>query len=137
MRNAGEFLRPLVKFVMGVPALNRVIMVIIWLSGTEPRIGFVLVALGTSVVICCIHAAVRGADRKLTEMALSLGARASPVALCQGGGLHGGEAERRQRVMRKPCGAGHLSNSSRRFPIFENSFFRIPSPVGRSNRRAV
>src|ERR1700738_1347280 len=33
-----EFFRPVVKFIMGVPALNWVIIVIIWFSTTELRI---------------------------------------------------------------------------------------------------
>ena len=48
--NVDEFLRPIVKFIMGVPALNWVIIVIIWFSNTELRIGFVLVVLCTPVV---------------------------------------------------------------------------------------
>lgn len=69
-----EFLRPIVKFIMGVPALNWVIIVIIWFSNTELRIGFVLVVLCTPVVIYCIYDGVRGVDRKLTDMVLSFGA---------------------------------------------------------------
>jgi NitT/TauT family transport system permease protein len=71
---ADEFLRPVVKFIMGVPALNWVIIVIIWFSNTELRIGFVLVVLCTPVVIYCIYDGVRSVDRKLTDMVLSFGA---------------------------------------------------------------
>lgn len=69
-----EFMRPLVKFIMGVPALNWVIIVIIWFSSTEWRIGFVLVMLCTPVTIYCVYDGVRGVDRKLTDMVLAFGA---------------------------------------------------------------
>jgi NitT/TauT family transport system permease protein len=71
---ADEFLRPVVKFIMGVPALNWVIIVIIWFSTTELRIGFVLIALCTPVTVFCIYDGVRSIDRKLTDMVLSFGA---------------------------------------------------------------
>jgi NitT/TauT family transport system permease protein len=69
-----EFLRPVVKFIMGVPALNWVIIVIIWFSTTELRIGFVLVVLCTPVTVFCVYDSVRSIDRKLTDMVLSFGA---------------------------------------------------------------
>jgi ABC-type nitrate/sulfonate/bicarbonate transport system permease component len=69
-----EFLRPIVKFIMGVPALNWVIIVIIWFSSTELRIGFVLVVLCTPVTVYCVYDGVRGIDRKLTDMVLAFGA---------------------------------------------------------------
>lgn len=69
-----EFLRPIVKFIMGVPALNWVIIVIIWFSSTELRIGFVLVVLCTPVTVYCVYDGVRAIDRKLTDMVLSFGA---------------------------------------------------------------
>ncbi len=72
--SADEFLRPIVKFIMGVPALNWVIIVIIWFSSTELRIGFVLVVLCTPVTIYCVYDGVRGIDRKLTDMVLAFGA---------------------------------------------------------------
>lgn len=71
---ADEFLRPIVKFIMGVPALNWVIIVIIWFSSTELRIGFVLVVLCTPVTVYCVYDGVRGIDRKLTDMVLAFGA---------------------------------------------------------------
>ena len=72
-----EFLRPIVKFIMGVPALNWVIIVIIWFSSTELRIGFVLVVLCTPVTVYCVYDSVRAIDRKLTDMVLAFGA--SPI----------------------------------------------------------
>lgn len=72
--SADEFLRPIVKFIMGVPALNWVIIVIIWFSSTELRIGFVLVVLCTPVTIYCVYDGVRSIDRKLTDMVLAFGA---------------------------------------------------------------
>lgn len=69
-----EFVRPIVKFIMGVPALNWVIIVIIWFQNTELRIGFVLVMLCTPITIFCIYDGVRSIDRKLTDMVLSFGA---------------------------------------------------------------
>jgi NitT/TauT family transport system permease protein len=72
--SADEFLRPVVKFIMGIPALNWVIIVIIWFSNTELRIGFVLVALCTPVTVYCVYDGVRSIDRKLTDMVLSFGA---------------------------------------------------------------
>ncbi|MEW6643083.1 MAG: ABC transporter permease [Pseudomonadota bacterium] len=73
-RRADEFLRPIVKFIMGVPALNWVIIVIIWFSSTELRIGFVLVVLCTPVTVYCVYDGVRAIDRKLTDMVLAFGA---------------------------------------------------------------
>ncbi|MBR1222792.1 ABC transporter permease [Bradyrhizobium sp. U87765 SZCCT0131] len=73
-RRADEFLRPIVKFIMGVPALNWVIIVIIWFSSTELRIGFVLVVLCTPVTVYCVYDGVRSIDRKLTDMVLAFGA---------------------------------------------------------------
>jgi ABC-type nitrate/sulfonate/bicarbonate transport system permease component len=69
-----EFLRPVVKFIMGVPALNWVIIVIIWFSTTELRIGFVLIVLCTPVTVFCVYDGVRSIDRKLTDMVLAFGA---------------------------------------------------------------
>jgi NitT/TauT family transport system permease protein len=69
-----EFVRPVVKFIMGVPALNWVIIVIIWFSATELRIGFVLIVLCTPVTVFCVYDGVRSIDRKLTDMVLSFGA---------------------------------------------------------------
>lgn len=69
-----EFLRPVVKFIMGVPALNWVIIVIIWFSTTELRIGFVLIVLCTPVAVFCVYDGVRSIDRKLTDMVLAFGA---------------------------------------------------------------
>ncbi|WP_374834725.1 MULTISPECIES: ABC transporter permease [Paenochrobactrum] len=73
-RRIDEFLRPLVKFIMGIPALNWVIIVIIWFSTTELRIGFVLIMLCTPVTIYCVYDGVRAVDRKLTDMVLAFGA---------------------------------------------------------------
>lgn len=78
-RTCDEFLRPVVKFIMGVPALNWVIIVIIWFSTTELRIGFVLIVLCTPVTVFCIYDGVRSIDRKLNDMVLSFGA--SPLQL--------------------------------------------------------
>lgn len=69
-----EFVRPIVKFIMGVPALNWVIIVIIWFQNTELRIGFVLVMLCTPITIFCIYDGVRSIDRKLIDMVFSFGA---------------------------------------------------------------
>ena len=73
-RTFDEFLRPVVKFIMGVPALNWVIIVIIWFSTTELRIGFVLIILCTPVTVFCVYDGVRSIDRKLTDMVLAFGA---------------------------------------------------------------
>ena len=69
-----DFMRPIVKFVMGVPALNWVIIVIIWFQAVEIRIGFVLLMLCTPITIFCIYDGVRSIDRKLIDMVLSFGA---------------------------------------------------------------
>src|SRR6185437_5962959 len=71
---ADEFVRPIVKFIMGVPALNWVIIVIIWFQNTELRIGFVLLMLCTPITIFCIYDGVRSIDRKLIDMVSSFGA---------------------------------------------------------------
>jgi NitT/TauT family transport system permease protein len=73
-RGTDEFLRPLVKFVMGVPALNWVIIVIIWFASVEVRIAFVLVVLCTPIAVFCIYDGVRSVDAKLVDMVSSFGA---------------------------------------------------------------
>jgi ABC-type nitrate/sulfonate/bicarbonate transport system permease component len=78
-RSCDELLRPLVKFIMGVPALNWVIIVIIWFSTTELRVGFVLIVLCTPVTIFCVYDGVRSIDRRLNDMVLSFGA--SPLQI--------------------------------------------------------
>jgi NitT/TauT family transport system permease protein len=76
-KNVDEFVRPLVKFFMGVPALNWVIIVIIWFANVEARIAFVLVVLCLPITIFCVYDGVRSIDRKLTDMVLSFGASRS------------------------------------------------------------
>ncbi|MCW5685994.1 MAG: ABC transporter permease [Pseudolabrys sp.] len=69
-----RFIRPIIKFIMGVPALNWVIIVIIWFANTELRIAFVLIMLCTPVTIFCVYDGVRSIDRKLTDMVQGFGA---------------------------------------------------------------
>ncbi len=69
-----EFARPLVKFIMGIPSLNWVIIVIIWFSATEVRIAFVLLMICTPISVFCIYDGVRSIDPKLRDMVLSFGA---------------------------------------------------------------
>lgn len=73
-RGADDFLRPLIKFIMGVPALNWVIIVVIWFSNVELRIAFVLVMLCVPITAFCVYDGVRSIDRRLTDMVLSFGA---------------------------------------------------------------
>ena len=73
-RGWDEFIRPVVKFIMGIPALNWVIIVIIWFQSVELRIGFVLLMLCTPITIFCVYDGVRSIDRRLTDMVLSFGA---------------------------------------------------------------
>jgi len=73
-RSFDGFLRPIVKFIMGVPALNWVIIVVIWFASVELRIAFVLVVLCVPITIFCIYDGVRSIDQKLTDMVLSFGA---------------------------------------------------------------
>ncbi|HUJ73810.1 MAG TPA: ABC transporter permease [bacterium] len=67
-RGADDFIRPLVKFFMGVPALNWVIIVVIWFSSIEVRIGFVLVMICTPLSIFSVYDGVRTMDAKLADM---------------------------------------------------------------------
>jgi NitT/TauT family transport system permease protein len=69
-----EFARPLVKFIMGIPSLNWVIIVIIWFSATEVRIAFVLLMICTPISVFCIYDGVRSIDPKLRDMVQSFGA---------------------------------------------------------------
>lgn len=73
-RGADDFLRPIIKFIMGVPALNWVIIVVIWFANVELRIAFVLVMLCVPITVFCVYDGVRSIDRKLTDMVLSFGA---------------------------------------------------------------
>jgi ABC-type nitrate/sulfonate/bicarbonate transport system permease component len=69
-----ELARPVVKFIMGIPSLNWVIIVIIWFSATEVRIAFVLLMICTPISVFCIYDGVRSIDPKLRDMVLSFGA---------------------------------------------------------------
>jgi len=69
-----DHVRPVVKFLMGVPALNWVIIVIIWFSSTELRIGFVMLVLATPITIFTVYDGVRAIDQKLTDMVKTFGA---------------------------------------------------------------
>lgn len=73
-RGVDDFVRPIVKFIMGVPALNWVIIVVIWFGNVELRISFVLVMLCVPITVFCVYDGVRSIDRKLTDMVLSFGA---------------------------------------------------------------
>lgn len=73
-RGADDFLRPVVKFLMGVPALNWVIIVIIWFSAIEVRIAVVLILIGTPLTVFSVYDGVRTMDRKLAEMVQAFGA---------------------------------------------------------------
>ncbi len=70
------YVRPVIKFIMGVPALNWVIIVIIWFSATEVRIGFVMLVLATPITIFTVYDGVRAIDQKLTDMVKTFGANA-------------------------------------------------------------
>lgn len=69
-----EMVRPVINFIQGIPALNWVIIVIIWFQNIELRIAFVLVMLCTPITIFCVYDGVRSIDRKLIDMVLSFGA---------------------------------------------------------------
>ena len=73
-RGVDDFVRPIVKFIMGVPALNWVIIVVIWFANVELRIAFVLVMLCVPITVFCVYDGVRSIDRKLTDMVQSFGA---------------------------------------------------------------
>ncbi|HUA52580.1 MAG TPA: ABC transporter permease subunit [Candidatus Sulfotelmatobacter sp.] len=70
------YVRPVVKFIMGVPALNWVIIVIIWFTATEVRIGFVMLVLATPITIFTVYDGVRAIDQKLIDMVKTFGAGA-------------------------------------------------------------
>jgi ABC-type nitrate/sulfonate/bicarbonate transport system permease component len=72
--SADEFIRPVVKFVMGVPALNWVIIVIIWFSTIEVRIAFVLVMICTPIAVFTVFDGIRSTDVKLADMVAAFGA---------------------------------------------------------------
>jgi len=73
-RGVDDFVRPIVKFIMGVPALNWVIIVVIWFSNVELRIAVVLIMLCVPITVFCVYDGVRSIDRKLTDMVQSFGA---------------------------------------------------------------
>ncbi len=78
-RGADDFIRPVVKFIMGVPALNWVIIVIIWFSSVETRIAVVLVLIGTPLAVFSVYDGVRTIDSKLADMVSAF--HASPAQL--------------------------------------------------------
>lgn len=69
-----DYLRPIVKFIMGVPALNWVIIVIIWFTFIELRIVFVLLMICTPITVFCVYDGVRSIDARLFDMVKSFGA---------------------------------------------------------------
>jgi NitT/TauT family transport system permease protein len=69
-----DYVRPLIKFAMGVPALNWVIIVIIWFSATEIRIGFVLLMICAPITIFNVYDGIRSIDQKTTDMVKTFGA---------------------------------------------------------------
>ncbi|MFQ5912657.1 MAG: ABC transporter permease [Nitrospinota bacterium] len=69
-----DYVRPIIKFVMGVPALNWVIIVIIWFSATEVRIGFVLLMICAPITIFNVYDGIRSIDQKTTDMVKTFGA---------------------------------------------------------------
>ena len=69
-----DYVRPLIKFVMGVPALNWVIIVIIWFSATEIRIMFVLLMICAPITIFNVYDGIRSIDQKTTDMVKTFGA---------------------------------------------------------------
>lgn len=69
-----EFVRPIVKLVMGVPALNWVIIVIIWFNATEVRIGFVMLASCVPIYIFNVYDGIRAIDQKMHDMVETFGA---------------------------------------------------------------
>lgn len=73
-RSIDDFVRPIVKFIMGVPALNWVIIVVIWFANVELRIAFVLIMLCVPITVFCVYDGVRSIDRKLTDMVQAFGA---------------------------------------------------------------
>jgi ABC-type nitrate/sulfonate/bicarbonate transport system permease component len=69
-----DYARPIIKFVMGVPALNWVIIVIIWFSATEVRIGFVLLMICAPITIFNVYDGIRSIDQKTIDMVKTFGA---------------------------------------------------------------
>ena len=69
-----DYVRPIIKFIMGVPALNWVIIVIIWFSATELRIGFVLLMICAPITIFNVYDGIRSIDQKTTDMVKTFGA---------------------------------------------------------------
>ncbi|MDP6084664.1 MAG: ABC transporter permease subunit [Nitrospinota bacterium] len=72
--NIDDYVRPIIKFIMGVPALNWVIIVIIWFSATELRIGFVLLMICAPITIFNVYDGIRSIDQKTTDMVKTFGA---------------------------------------------------------------
>ncbi|HEX7928478.1 MAG TPA: ABC transporter permease subunit, partial [bacterium] len=71
---ADEYLRPVIKLIMGVPALNWVIIVIIWFSTVEFRIATVLILIGLPIAVFSVYDGVRTMDHKLADMVQAFGA---------------------------------------------------------------
>jgi NitT/TauT family transport system permease protein len=73
-RTTDDYVRPIIKLVMGVPALNWVIIVIIWFSSVEMRIATVLVLIGLPIAVFSVYDGVRTMDHKLADMVQAFGA---------------------------------------------------------------
>ena len=70
---------PLVKLIMGIPALTWVLLSIIWFSSTELRVWFIMFILVFPIVTTNTYDGVRSISPELHQMVQSL--RPSPAAM--------------------------------------------------------
>jgi NitT/TauT family transport system permease protein len=70
-RRSEDYLMPVVKFIMGVPALSWTLIVILWFRGTELRIFALMMAVSFPVFAHSILDAVKGVSRELLEMTMA------------------------------------------------------------------
>lgn len=66
-----DHLRPIIKFIMGIPALNWVIIVIIWFSQIEIRILTVIFVIAAPIYVFNIYDGVRSIEQETKDMVKS------------------------------------------------------------------
>jgi ABC-type nitrate/sulfonate/bicarbonate transport system permease component len=69
--SAERYVRPLLTFNQGIPALSWVVFSVIWFKSTELRIWFIIVMTTLPAFAFQIHDAYRAMSKDLVEMSLS------------------------------------------------------------------
>lgn len=67
-KGARTYMRPVLYFIQGIPALSWVVFAVLWFTDAEVRIAFILVMVTFPNFTLFIEAAVRGVPQELREL---------------------------------------------------------------------